>query len=180
MKFRDIPQLISDGGYQVNVSWSYLQNWLGRERAELKLDLNPPFQRAHVWTSEQQTAYVEHVLRGGRGSNTLRFNCVGMELYNGLRWMKDFRGPFVLVDGKQRLEAVLSFLHDELPVFGGYFFHDFEDELPGMAGPDFIVMVNSLPTMEMVLKWYLEINEGGTPHTEEELSKVREMLEKEQ
>jgi hypothetical protein len=168
MKFRDIPQLISDGGYQVNVSWAYLQEWLCKEREELGLDLNPPFQRAHVWTQEQQTAYVEHVLQGGRGSNTIRFNCAG--------WMNNFRGPFVLVDGKQRVEAVLQFLSNQLPVFGGNYFHDFEDKLPGMAGPDFLVMVNSLPTMELVLQWYLEINTGGTPHTEEELDKARQLM----
>lgn len=28
MRFRDIPQFISDGSYQVNVSWEYMMDWL--------------------------------------------------------------------------------------------------------------------------------------------------------
>ena len=28
MRFRDIPQFISDGSYQVNMSWEYLIEWL--------------------------------------------------------------------------------------------------------------------------------------------------------
>jgi hypothetical protein len=39
-------------------------------------------------------------------------------------------------------------------------------------------MVNDLKTEAEVLRWYLEINAGGTPHTEEELDKVRKMLKK--
>jgi hypothetical protein len=30
--------------------------------------------------------------------------------------------------------------------------------------------------MQMVLQWYLELNSGGTPHTKEELDKVKKML----
>ena len=52
---------------------------------------------------------------------TLIFNCPG--------WMIDFRGPYELVDGKQRLEAVRKFMRDELPVFG-YIKGQYEDKLP--------------------------------------------------
>ena len=37
-------------------------------------------------------------------------------------------GEFVLVDGKQRLNAALEFLDNRVPVFGGNFFEDFTDE----------------------------------------------------
>ena len=36
--------------------------------------------------------------------------------------------------------------------------------------------MNNLATMEEVYKWYIELNSAGTPHTEEELNKVRAML----
>jgi hypothetical protein len=39
--------------------------------------------------------------------------------------------------------------------------------------------VNDLKTREEVLQWYLDLNSGGVVHTEEELNRVREMLEKE-
>lgn len=57
MRFRDIPQFISDGSYQVNMSWEYLIEWLDQRIKEEGLQLNPDFQRGHVWTEEQQIKF---------------------------------------------------------------------------------------------------------------------------
>lgn len=171
MKFSDIPQLTRDGNYRVNQSWQYLEDTLERYRKDNGLDLEPDFQRPHVWTKEQQIKYVEFCLKGGVGSSDIRFNCVG--------WMNDFRGPFVIVDGKQRLEAVRRFLRNDLPVFGGHFLKDFEDNMR-ILRPDFIFIINDLSTRADVLQWYLDINAGGVAHTQEELEKVQKLLELEQ
>ena len=170
MKFIDIPKLTKSASYRVHQSWKHIEEALKRytlERNTARLDLNPEFQRGHVWTTEQQRAYVEFKLKSGEGSELLFFNCIG--------WMNDFRGPFVLVDGKQRLEAVRKFLRNELTIFNGYYRKDFEDDIGSME-PYFIFCVNDLPNMQLVLQWYLELNEGGTPHTKEELDKVRRMI----
>ena len=37
--------------------------------------------------------------------------------------------------------------------------------------------VNDLQTKEEVLKWYLQVNDGGTPHSKEEIDKVKQMIE---
>ena len=66
MRFRDIPQFISDGSYQVNVSWEYMMDWLDRLIKEEGLQLNPDFQRGHVWTEEQQIKFLEFILQGGK------------------------------------------------------------------------------------------------------------------
>lgn len=168
MKFSSIPRLTIPANYRVNQDWRGLEDVLHRYQYDriAKLDMDPEFQRGHVWTEDQQIAYVEFKLRGGSGSNEIQFNCVG--------WMSTFKGPFVLVDGKQRLNAVLRFLHNEIPAFG-YLYRDYEDRLPNHA--EFIFCVNNLPNMKSVLNWYLEMNSGGTPHTQEELDKVRKMLE---
>ncbi len=167
MKFVNIPQLTKPGNYKINVGWNSLEDCITRYTNEYevaKLDMNPDFQRAHVWTTEQQRAFVEFKLRGGQGSDLIMFNCVG--------WMNDFRGPFVLVDGKQRLEAVLKFLRNELSIFNGYFMKDFED--PGrLSRVDFVFMINDLPTRADVLQWYIDINVGGTVHTQDEIDRVK-------
>ncbi len=171
---------MTDGNYQCNESWHSIADWVKRHQREqdgmAKLDLNPDFQRGHVWSKQQQVDFVEFMLQGGKGSNILRFNCVG--------WMQDWRGPFVLVDGKQRLEAALAFMDNRVAVFAdrfnqeGYRLCDFEDKL-GSFDPNFVCMVNNLNTREKVLKWYLEINSGGVVHTDEELDKVRKLLKQE-
>ena len=170
LRFRDIPKLTKCSGYSVDVSWNYLEKMLdGYREYPNGLDLDPDFQRGHVWTEDQQRAYVEFCLMGGRGSKTLLFNSVNFN--------RGSAEPEVieLVDGKQRLTAVLRFLHNELPVFGGHYYRDYTDRLDTFDAT-FHFMINDLPTREAVLKWYLELNDGGTPHTKEEIDKVKKML----
>jgi hypothetical protein len=129
----------------------------------------PDFQRGHVWTEQQQIAFVEFLLQGGKSGKDIMFNHPG--------WMKSFEGDFVLVDGLQRLTAVLRFLKDEISVFGGVKCSEFEDKLPSSISLCF--HINDLPTKAAVLKWYLEMNSGGTPHSEEEIARVQNMLKSE-
>ena len=168
MKFSDIPKFTRDGNYRVDISLHFLEDHVLRFITNYRLNIDSDFQRAHVWTDEQAIAFVEHLFKGGKGSNILRFNHPG--------WMRNFKGEMTLVDGKQRLTACLRFLNNELPVFG-YYLKDYEDEIPFEIG--FVFQVNDLPTKSDVLKWYLEINTGGTDHTPEEIQKVEQLLKEE-
>ena len=170
MRFEDIPQLTSDGNYRVDVPLNYLEKYIRGLKEDHNVQLNPDFQRGHVWSTEQQIAFVEHILRGGIGSNELRFNCVG--------WMGSFKGPMVLVDGLQRLTAVRKFMANKIPAFG-YYLDEYADRMNSVSC-SFSVRVNDLPTREDVLRWYLEINEGGIVHTTEEINKVKALLELEE
>lgn len=173
MKFKDIPQFTRGPSYQVNVDWKYLElqlaNWAEKDEGTGGLDLDPDFQRCHVWTEQQQIAYVEFCLKGGASGKEI--------LFNSPDWGGNYKRPTVLVDGKQRLEAVRKFLRNELPIFGGHYFKEYEDRLPNFKA-DFIFKVNDLKTKKEVLQWYLDLNFAGTPHTNEELDRVKKLLEK--
>jgi len=185
LSFRELEKrFTSTPNYRVNIPWDYLEDNLNRYMNEREgtalLDLEPDFQREHVWTIAQQIKYVEYILQGGMSGREIYFNCVG--------WMKDWKGPFVIVDGKQRLHAARQFIANKLPVFGelhpkpvtglfddkgdvqykGYLRSEIEGRLSMNA--QFIFAINDLKTQAEVLKWYLEMNTGGTPHTEQRLS----------
>lgn len=167
-RFKDIPQFTRTGNYQINVSWNYVDSTLEQFSP---VDLDPDFQRGHVWDESKQRAYVEFVLRGGRSSRVIYFNAPG---WNG-------RGPsgtMQLVDGKQRLEAVRQFISNALPIFGGSMFSDFTDRIR-LVNHDFIFCVNDLATRREVLQWYLDLNTGGVVHTSKEIKKVKALLAKE-
>ena len=175
MRFKDIPQFTKASPYSVNVSWGFLIQTL-EDYSVSGLELDPEFQRGHVWNTEQQRLYVEYVLRGGISSQDIYFNCMKGQVGNGL---------IQLVDGKQRLNAVTKFLNNELRVLPwlgdnkqGFLYSDFEDRMC-IIRPTFRFHINDLPTYAEVLQWYLDLNEGGTPHTSEELAKVHALLEKE-
>ncbi len=99
----------------------------------------------------------------------LTANCAG--------WMKDWRGPYELVDGLQRLTAVLRFLRGEIRVLGIHY-----DDLTVVdrrclpSRCRFKWRVCNLPTRADVLKLYLLLNAGGVVHSPEEIERVRGLL----
>lgn len=168
MKFSDIQPLTKSGTYNTNVPWNVLETELDMLH-QYGLQLCPEFQRGHVWTPQQKTAYVEFRLRGGKSGEKIYFNFPS--------WYKDVPNgaynDFVCVDGLQRLTAVRDFLADRVPAFG-YLYSEYEDALPTRI--DFVFNINDLKSEVNVLKWYLDINAGGTPHAEEEIERVKSIL----
>lgn len=165
-QFKDIPQFTRDSNYHMDGAWDYMfKSWLPDMEETANLDLNPEFQRGHVWTEDQQIRYCEFILRGGKSSKELYFNCPG--------W-PNTDGQMVLVDGKQRLEAVRRFMANEIQVFNAYR-DEYTDRL-NMLIARFSININNLETDAEVYQWYLDLNDGGVVHTKEELDKVRKMM----
>lgn len=164
MRFSEIPPLYPKQTYAIDVSLPRVEQEI-QDYLDLGLQLQPDFQRPLVWTPDQQTAFVEYLLRDGSSSRIIVFNHPG--------WMRSFIGDFVLVDGLQRLTAVCGFLANTIPAFG-HFFREFTDRVPTGIGLRFLIA--SLPTHRAVLQWYLELNASGTPHSPQELQRVRALL----
>jgi len=162
VKFRDIKPFTQPANYAVDVPIVSVPETIER----WEVDLDPDFQRCHVWTEIQQIRYIEFLLRDGQSSKDIYFN--------GPSFTHGGRGDMVLVDGKQRLEAVIRFINNKVPVFGNLL-SDFEDKLPWTK-----VMlkfhVNNLKTRAQVLQWYIDLNAGGVAHTSEEIAKVEDLL----
>jgi hypothetical protein len=159
---RDIPQF-PKAHWEVDIFWDRLEVELGYA-LEIGLDLNPDFQRGHVWTESQQREYVEYVLQGGEAGKSILFNCP--------RWPSRSEN-YVILDGLQRLTAVRRFLADDLAVFG-HRRRDWTGPLRYYAA--FRWRILSLPDRPSVLRYYLAMNGGGTPHSPAELDKVKKLL----
>jgi len=168
MKFTEIPQM-TKSKYRVNVSWDFLKEHLRRYKKSFNFDLNPDFQRDFIWTHQQKIDYIEYILKGGISGRDI--------FLNHPNWMGSFEGNLVIVDGKQRIQAVLDFLDDKIPAFS-HLYSEFEDGLP-FSGPDFIFNVNDLKDKKEILQWYIDLNTGGTSHTNEEIHKVQKMIKDE-
>lgn len=81
---------------------------------------------------------------------------------------------FVCVDGLQRVTAVLKFINNEIKVFGSCY-KEFKDHLPSNA--ELLFNVNNLQTEKEVLRWYVDMNAGGTPHSNDEIERVKRMIQ---
>lgn len=168
--FQDIPQRLR-AYYCVDVDFRSIEQILTRYEQDYHLQLNPDFQRGHVWTEEQQIAYIEYLLTNPDRdkSTSIIFNMPG--------WQNLDYCPgayMVCVDGLQRLTACRRFLNNEIPAYGTYF-KDYSGCMHG--GLQFVV--GAFRKKSSVLQWYLQINAKGTPHTDEEIARVREMLRQE-
>lgn len=53
-RFKDIPQFTSSGSYQVNYPLTSLVREIEEEVNKMGLQLNPEFQRGHVWTENNK------------------------------------------------------------------------------------------------------------------------------
>lgn len=169
-RFKDIPRFISHGSYACDYPMDRLVKWVEEAQEEEHLELCPEFQRGHVWTKEQQMAYIEFLLRGGKTGRDLYFNnpsqhhTVPEGAYNA----------FVCVDGLQRITAMRRFIHNEIPAFES-FFSEYTDNMR-IIKDTIRIHINDLQTEKEVIMWYLEMNSGGTPHSREELERVKALL----
>ncbi|MBN9298238.1 MAG: DUF262 domain-containing protein [Filimonas sp.] len=85
-----------------------------------KLDLSPPYQRRSVWSPKERKYFLDTVFHG--------YPCPPLFLYKSI----SDKGvtTFHVVDGKQRLETIISFANNKLTIPA-----DFDD--PNLAGKKF-------------------------------------------
>lgn len=171
-KFSLIPKFTKTSRYHCDIPWTSLESTLAGYAKDYGLELEPDFQRAHVWDAKKQSAYVEFCLRGGKSSKEIYWNSPAFG-----RNEKKSPEAIVLVDGLQRLTAVRKFMNNEIKVCG-YRFNEYTDKF-SWAENSFSFNINDLDTRAEVLQWYLDLNAGGVAHTDDEIAKVRALLKKE-
>lgn len=170
---RPLPQ----ARYEVDTHWGMLDKTLADMTHDYGLELNPDYQRGHVWTSAQQQAYVEGVLRGAISTAglTVQFNCPNFES-RLLASDRDLPDGFQVMDGLQRLTAVREFMMGNV--------HPFGLTLDDLAGTSFTpkgmtyrlrFAVFCFQYKIDVLEHYLALNCGGTPHSDDEIARILAM-----
>lgn len=169
-KFRDIPQFTRTGNWECDFTLPELVKFVEKEVEEQNLQLEPDFQRGHVWTEEQQIAFLEFFLRGGKTGRVIYLNNPSWTFPN------EEYNEYVCVDGLQRYTAIKRFINNEIPVFGTYY-KDYEDNM--RSSRTMRLNINDLGSRKEVLQWYIEFNSGGTPHTENEIERVKKLLAEE-
>ena len=80
------------------------------------------------------------------------------------------------VDWLQRITAAQRFIHNEIKVFDSYY-EEFQDSIRLLDACMFL-NVNDLKFEKEVLQWYIDMNAGGTPHTAEEIFRVKKLIDK--
>lgn len=170
---RPLPRAV----YATDIPWGYLEESLQRYGNDWGgLDLEPDFQRGHVWSAAQQQHFIENVMRRvvTDAGLVVQFNCphwdtepISTDLPRGLQ----------CIDGLQRLTAIRAFMRGEVRPFGlslGDF--DGTSYAPRRSLYRIRLAVHAFQSRAELLTYYLDINAGGTPHGANELDRVRRLL----
>jgi hypothetical protein len=166
-RFQDIPKF-PQAYYSITVSIAYLKDTLASwSTRENELILNPEWQRGHIWTEQQQIAFMEYFLKNGTTGRDIFFNCS--------TWQKGYSTPIYLLDGLQRITAALAFLDNKIPIFGTYY-SEFTDRIR-MSEGKFNFHMLCLSSKKDLLKVYIDHNSGGTPHNAEEIARIQQMMD---
>ena len=163
----------------------------GKKRKMEELNWNPYvtdkdgnrqyYQRDFCWTVEDKSNLIESIYRGvDCGKIVLRkhsFEEVERELKNG----NDGFAFNDIVDGKQRLNALLGFVHNEFMDKNGHWYNDFSI----LAKRQFekklcfsLAQLDERTTDEDVLKIFMLVNFAGKEMSKEHLNYVDSILKK--
>lgn len=139
------------------------------------LELEPDFQRGHVWTQAQRIAYVEAMIRKTAPTRLL-FNCPGWSRTND-EGGDIAANTFQCIDGLQRLTAVRKFMRGEFNVFGDCSALSLEGSPFDLRRYRLQMCVYEFNTRAELLQFYLDLNSGGTRHEPQEIERVRALLD---
>nr|WP_192963404.1 DUF262 domain-containing protein [Pseudomonas fluorescens]CEK42230.1 hypothetical protein PQBR57_0277 [Pseudomonas fluorescens SBW25] len=162
--------------WQADYRWDNLERALAELGKDYQgLELCPDFQRGHVWLPEQQLHFIENCLRGIVPSSGLLLQFNSPSWQDVVEPNADLPPGLQCVDGLQRYTAITEFVKGNVKPFGL--------SAEQLKGTQFSVnrfhvkvAVHSFTQRSDLLNHYLSINSGGTPHSAEEIARVRALL----
>jgi hypothetical protein len=170
--------------YEVDVGLNHLESFIESTRLDVEssgglFNLEPDFQRGHVWLLEQRRHFVEAVIRGAAPGRVL-FNCPGWQTSTRSRRIRQdvdiAPQTFECIDGLQRLTSLRMFMRNELSVFEGMLASDLRSSPFDPTRLRIRIAIYEFGTRAGLLQFYLDLNAGGTVHSSEELARVRDLL----
>lgn len=143
------------------------------------LNLDPDYQRGHVWTFNQQAKFIGHLIEGGTCANPIINTGPEGKMLYGL--YKNGDPASEILDGKQRITAMLYFSDGKIPARLTDGRNIYVNDMNALSQTSMRMSIGVSYqivelTREKCLHWYIKLNRGGTVHTDAEIERVRSML----
>nr|WP_023842435.1 DUF262 domain-containing protein [Burkholderia sp. M701]BAO18892.1 protein of unknown function DUF262 [Burkholderia sp. M701] len=173
----EIVRPMARATYEVDIQLGYVEKFLEGQRRDVEsmggvMELDPDFQRGHKWDATQRTRYIESLIRGCAPRNIL-FNCPG---YTTGKEPGDIpEHTFQCIDGLQRITTVRKFMAGEFCVFENLKAADLKGSPFDPSKYRLRIAVYEFSKRADLLQFYIDLNAGGTAHSEEEIERVRKL-----
>lgn len=138
------------------------------EEVEESYNMDPDYQRGHVWEEAQRSSFVGFVLEGGQAPPIV---------VNNVRYEEE--GVREVVDGKQRLTSLLMWMRGEIPATLSNGVKVYRKDVSGRLFQVDVLITRVNFTRKQALRYYIKTNSGGTVHSKDEIKRVQDLLEKE-
>lgn len=134
------------------------------------INFEPEYQREFVWSLEDKIALIDSIF------NNVDIGKFTFIHYESDKWLETGFG-YEILDGKQRLRAILDFYEDRFKYKGKYFSElSYKDRYHFKSYPIVQSEARNL-TQEQILRYFIILNTNGRIMAKEHLDKVRGMLE---
>lgn len=140
---------------------AYARNLYAGER-KLGNFILPAFQRPPVWTQEQQVRFIESI-----------WQRLPLGAYIVNRVLEPLGNPHdnLLLDGQQRITAILAYVDNAFPVMGYYWRDLSRSEQRGFEMVPMPYLETKLTNMDHIKEVYDRLAYGGTPHEPKDADK---------
>lgn len=140
------------------------------------IDMNPEYQRGLVWTEEQKVKLIDSIFNNVS---------IGAFVLAEKKWFTDGKVTsemYEIVDGKQRLTAIVDFISSKFQYKGKYYHelapitrHKFEDQqvLIGLLNLD---KTDTEYNKKQVIEQFIRLNENGTIVDKKIIDKAKELI----
>ncbi len=123
---------------------------------EVRLNLNPPYQRNDIWTSKAQTALITSI-KDGMPIPAFFFHETQNE-------------NFDIADGQQRTRAILAYYNGEITDANE---QKFSNEPPFLNYLIAVIIINKSVTQNEIREFYVKVNNTGLRVNNPELTKAK-------
>lgn len=129
------------------------------------IDMDPAYQREFVWEEEHKVKLIDSIMRN-----------IDIGKFTVTRRDYGFDGPlYEIIDGKQRLRAILDYMEDRFPYKGVYWSDLSRTDQNHIEGHAVGVAITERLSEADKMGIFLKLNVGGVPQDPAHIQKVMEM-----
>ena len=164
-------------GYLKNLTINHVTSFLGsflNEYTDGSYDFDPIYQRDLVWTREQKQAFLEALVTGQAKIEPTFIK----------RPFKTGQPDYEVLDGKQRLNAIIDYVHGDFPIYDLYYdqLSDTNIQILYDVPMVFKHIVYYGPNgraempLDIKLELFLQENDYGTHISKEHLASIKKLM----